>query len=303
MQHYLVRFGDTLWSIAERFYGDGQHWSYLIESNPLLRSGLLYEGQRLVVVPLPAHPWSRAEAHHVARAVRHAPVKVRFDRSKPILRHESFHSFGFSGLSGEMIFHRHGSVQLEEISTSRLLQYRQTQVAWAKGMFLSGYGNCFPHADQLSCYSCDYRDTISTRNLESWENINHFGKQQNTTENVRVTFATDPSILFESAILLLGDVPLPSNSLPGNSISLGQVLRAACPDVISPSFLWVLSRDDSYTPQALPSLPPTANRTRHTLATPVAKGTKRQKKKKPAKLLAKPVKTRGKVAKPARRSK
>lgn len=312
MQQYLVRFGDTLWSIAERFYGDGQHWSYLIEYNPLLRSGLLYEGQRLVVAPLPAHPWSRAEAHQVARTVRHAPVKVRFDRSMPIFRHESFNCFGFSGFSGELIFHRYGNVQVEEISATRLLQYRLSQVAWARSLFLKKYCGYLANDGPSSYDVDDYRDT-TTGNLESWNTINHFGNQQNASGNVRVSFATDPSILFESATLLLGDVPLPPNSLPGKSISLGQVLRAACPNLISPASLWVFSRDDSFAQPALPFKPPAAIGNRQALPAPVAKQPKPRKAvvgKKPVKTRAQPVKARvkavkshSKPAKPVRRSK
>ena len=43
--------GDTLWSIAQRFLGDGQRWREIVELNPGLEPSKLKVGQ---VIILPA---------------------------------------------------------------------------------------------------------------------------------------------------------------------------------------------------------------------------------------------------------
>lgn len=46
---YTVRRGDTLWSIAQRTYGDGQRWREIIAANPGLDPTKLRIGQQIVV--------------------------------------------------------------------------------------------------------------------------------------------------------------------------------------------------------------------------------------------------------------
>ena len=46
---YIVQEGDTLWSIAERAYGDGSKYTELAEKNGLENPELIYPGQRIML--------------------------------------------------------------------------------------------------------------------------------------------------------------------------------------------------------------------------------------------------------------
>lgn len=46
---YTVREGDTLWSIAERVYGDGHMWEEIVDANPELEPEGLRVGQEIVL--------------------------------------------------------------------------------------------------------------------------------------------------------------------------------------------------------------------------------------------------------------
>lgn len=46
---YIVQEGDTLWSIAERAYGDGSKYTELAEKNGLGNPELIYPGQRIIL--------------------------------------------------------------------------------------------------------------------------------------------------------------------------------------------------------------------------------------------------------------
>jgi len=54
---YTVQPGDTLWSIAERFYGSGHSWARVFEANlgRVQMPGLIFPGQQLVI-PDPSAP-------------------------------------------------------------------------------------------------------------------------------------------------------------------------------------------------------------------------------------------------------
>jgi sulfite exporter TauE/SafE len=54
-QSYLVRRGDTLKSVAKKFYGDSKRWRDVAAANPGLRKGRLTAGQRLNL-PAPPEP-------------------------------------------------------------------------------------------------------------------------------------------------------------------------------------------------------------------------------------------------------
>lgn len=47
--NYAVRRGDTLWAIAERYYGDGNMYKKIAEDNGIENPNLIYPGQRLVI--------------------------------------------------------------------------------------------------------------------------------------------------------------------------------------------------------------------------------------------------------------
>ncbi len=46
---YTVQKGDTLWSIAQRFYGNGQRWQDIAAANPQVDAKRLIVGQQLVM--------------------------------------------------------------------------------------------------------------------------------------------------------------------------------------------------------------------------------------------------------------
>jgi 5'-nucleotidase len=46
---YTVQEGDTLWSIAEEHYGDGQRWEDIVEANPGLAPENLAVGQEITL--------------------------------------------------------------------------------------------------------------------------------------------------------------------------------------------------------------------------------------------------------------
>ncbi|MCJ7543685.1 MAG: LysM peptidoglycan-binding domain-containing protein [Phycisphaerae bacterium] len=48
---YTVQKGDTLWSIAQRFLGDGQRWREIVDVNPGLEPAKLKVGQVIVLPP------------------------------------------------------------------------------------------------------------------------------------------------------------------------------------------------------------------------------------------------------------
>ncbi len=46
---YTIRKGDTLWSIAQQVYGDGQRWQDIVNANPGLDPNKLRVGQKIVL--------------------------------------------------------------------------------------------------------------------------------------------------------------------------------------------------------------------------------------------------------------
>jgi hypothetical protein len=263
-----VRFGDTLWAIAERCYGDGHFWLYLADHNSLAEAGVLYEGQRLEAPPLPGRLRSLADAHRPALPLGHAPVRIRLDGSEPLVRYDASGVFGLSGLVGELIFHRHGPVHLGELTASRLLEYRCEQLAWAQGVFVAhvctaGVARCDftqpstgPNVPQNPYQSGGPGYTITGR-IGVWQVINvHRGIIDGPT-NLRVSLAMNPSALFDSATLVLGDLPAPPDAPPERLVPFGCVLRAACPHLISPAALRVLTSDEAFFPgpQPTPTMP------------------------------------------------
>jgi nucleoid-associated protein YgaU len=48
---YTVQKGDTLWSIALRFLGDGKRWREIVEANPGLEPSKLRIGQVIILPP------------------------------------------------------------------------------------------------------------------------------------------------------------------------------------------------------------------------------------------------------------
>lgn len=50
---YTIRRGDTLWSIAVRYYNDGQRWKDIVDANPGLDPTKLRVGQQIVLPALP----------------------------------------------------------------------------------------------------------------------------------------------------------------------------------------------------------------------------------------------------------
>lgn len=46
---YVVQDGDSLWKIASEFYGNGAYYPYIIESNGLTDSSVIYEGDELII--------------------------------------------------------------------------------------------------------------------------------------------------------------------------------------------------------------------------------------------------------------
>lgn len=46
---YTVQRGDTLWSIANDHYGDGQRWQDIVKANPGLNSETLAVGQQITL--------------------------------------------------------------------------------------------------------------------------------------------------------------------------------------------------------------------------------------------------------------
>ncbi len=284
MRHYTVRFGDTLWDIAERCYGDGQLWSHLAENNPLARAGVLYEGQCLEVPP--ARPQSLADADRHALPLGHAPVKVMLDGSEPLCRYDGFAAFGLSGLVGELIFHRHGNVHLGELSVGRLLLYRQEQLAWARGLFVHHF--CAPCVSSRgglpastglevarSPYHCRGPGYTITGQVGVWWITNVHRGVANVPDEVQMLVAMNLSQLFDLATLVLGELPAPLDASPGKSVPLGRVLRAACPLLISPPDLWALTRDETCLVQSPPALDVPEQEVGWTLATD---GAPKQKK-------------------------
>ena len=46
---YTIKDGDTLWSIAQRMYGDGQRWVDIVRANPGLEPKKLRVGQEITL--------------------------------------------------------------------------------------------------------------------------------------------------------------------------------------------------------------------------------------------------------------
>ncbi|MDJ0112165.1 LysM peptidoglycan-binding domain-containing protein, partial [Rhodococcus erythropolis] len=48
-QSYTVESGDTLWAIAERFYGDGNQYQRIADANGIPNPDLINAGQVLTI--------------------------------------------------------------------------------------------------------------------------------------------------------------------------------------------------------------------------------------------------------------
>jgi nucleoid-associated protein YgaU len=48
---YVVRKGDTLWSIAERLLGNGKRWQEIVAANPGIEPHRLPVGKKLLIPP------------------------------------------------------------------------------------------------------------------------------------------------------------------------------------------------------------------------------------------------------------
>jgi nucleoid-associated protein YgaU len=46
---YTVVSGDTLWAIAERFYGDGNKYQVIADASGVPNPDLIYPGQQLTI--------------------------------------------------------------------------------------------------------------------------------------------------------------------------------------------------------------------------------------------------------------
>lgn len=46
---YTIRKNDTLWSLAQRFYGDGQKWVDIVNANPGINPQKLAVGQEIIL--------------------------------------------------------------------------------------------------------------------------------------------------------------------------------------------------------------------------------------------------------------
>lgn len=46
---YTIRKNDTLWSLAQRFYGDGQKWVDIVDANPGINPKKLAVGQNITL--------------------------------------------------------------------------------------------------------------------------------------------------------------------------------------------------------------------------------------------------------------
>jgi hypothetical protein len=257
MAHCTVRSGDTLWAIAERCYGDGQFWSYLADNNPMTRSGVLYEGQRLEVPRLSKLP-SLADARRHALPLGHAPVKLILEGKSPLFRYDGFGGFGVGWLVGELVFHRHGRLHLGELTDSNLLRYRLEQIAWAKalfvelciqrtvdgaGVFPAGYGAHHAYLHKGPGYTI-------TGGIQFWEKSHSIDGSNQGWCCGQMRMAMDPGSLFDTATLVLGELPTPPGAPQEKVVPLGRVVRAACPHLVSPATLWTLTRDRTLFPQS-----------------------------------------------------
>jgi hypothetical protein len=260
MAQYTVRAGDTLLSIAEQCYGHGHLWQLLAESNPLARAGVLYEGQRLELPPLSPLP-SLADSRRLAQPLGHMPVRIKLDGSGPQFRFDGFGALAIAGLVGELILHRHGSLHLGELTPARLLGYRLEQVAWARELFLMQFcnpnlalqdfepnstGPCVPRE---AVHRCGPGYTI-TGHLGQWRVVNLQPNVALRRGEWRCSLALQTAALFQGATLALDDDAIPPEAAHERLLPLGRVLRAACPHLITPANLWVLTRDRSSFPQS-----------------------------------------------------
>lgn len=259
MAQYTVRAGDTLWSIAERCYGHGYLWQQLADMNPLARAGVLFEGQRIDLPPLSPLP-SLADSKRLAQPLGHLPVRVKLDGSGPLFRFDGFGAFAVSGLVGELTFIRHGAVQVADLSPNRLLGYRLEQLAWASDLFVRQFCQVGPalcdfdatstgqNVPRLPFRSAGLGFTISG-NVGLWRHVNLQPKAYKRREEWRCSLALKPTELFHGATLSLDDEVESSDATQDRLMPFSRVLRAACPQLITPAALWVLTRDRSCFPQ------------------------------------------------------
>jgi hypothetical protein len=295
---YTVRTDDTLWSIAERFYGHGGFWPRIAERNPLARAGVLYEGQRLELPPPPEAP-PNSPALRPALPLRHAPVRLRFDGRQPLFRYVGFGVGGTGGFAGELTFTRAGAPNLGELSAGRLMQYRHEQIAWAVELFLERivapalhsdwplYTTRTPAGPRITLRPCEIDGpgyTITGR-IGEWQQVSVHEALVGGGPSYAKMLAVNPAALFRTASLVLADADAPAGGVPERSVPLGRVLRAACPHLIPPAALWMLAPGE---PLALPQLSPArpAPPTQPAAGLPGANGAappRRAKRKKAAK--------------------
>lgn len=48
-RYYTVVSGDTLWAIAQRFYGNGSRYSEIAKANNIANPNVIHVGQKLLI--------------------------------------------------------------------------------------------------------------------------------------------------------------------------------------------------------------------------------------------------------------
>lgn len=86
---YVVASGDTLWSVAEKFYGDGFKWVDLVKENNLPQNGGITVGQTLKIPALMHEAASTSEATTTSPGSTPAPEAASVGGNYTVVKGDS----------------------------------------------------------------------------------------------------------------------------------------------------------------------------------------------------------------------
>lgn len=77
MEH-IVKRGESLWSIAEKYFGSGSRYQDLMKQNNLSEDSVIHPGQKLIIGPDKPKEYKELDTHWVAQGETLSSIASRY---------------------------------------------------------------------------------------------------------------------------------------------------------------------------------------------------------------------------------